>query len=291
MKAIIYITLFLSAHLCLSQDVSKTKYYLSNTKKLTDISVNASYVFEAPNKKYICFTDESVSQVYLAKMGAKAKPKLIFASPGCGYFPAWTKDSKSILMKSKTKMGNEIKNEAVEYVLNENKIVKRPDIDYRAIQSYTNAKSDSDPIVYINEKLQLIKKDPQSKEPIVLEDKQCYQPLLSPDKKKVAVHIGSEIWVYDMSKVEPPRKIGNGLVTSWSMDSRFLVGFVDSSADGHEMTNSELYLHDINNKKTYQLTDTKDVIELNPTFSQDGKKIYYTNHTDGSIIVSQLNGN
>ncbi|MGB3948374.1 MAG: hypothetical protein WBM13_10330, partial [Bacteroidia bacterium] len=231
-----------------------------------------------------------VSQVYLLKKGSKAKPKLIFSSPGCGYFPTWSDNSKSIFMKSKTKTGNEIKNEAVEYVLNSNKIVKRNDLDFRAIQSYSDAKSASS-IVYINEKLQLVKANKQTNEITVLENKACYQPIVSPDKNKVAVHIGNEIWVYDLTQQLAPQKIGSGLVTSWSVDSELLLGFVDMSNDGHEISNSELYIYDVRNQSTHQLTDTKDVIEVNPTFSTDGNKIYYINYTDGSIIVSQFKSN
>lgn len=288
MKTLIYLTLFLSGHFCLSQDGSKKKYYLSDNKIVPSINIKVSYVFESPDEKHICFSDENLSQVYIKETATKANPKLIFSSPGCGYFPTWTENSKSILMKSKTKSGNDIRNETVEYVLNGNKILKRTDIDYRAIQSYTNAKSDADPIIYINEKLQLIKRDEKSKEITVLEDKACYQPVLSPDKKKVAVHIGNEIWVYDITKKDKPQKVGNGLITSWSIDSKFLLGFVDISKDGHEISNSELYLYDIRNQTTYQLTNTKDVIEINPTFSRNGKKIYYINSKDGSIIISQF---
>lgn len=289
MRTIIYLTFFLSGHFCVSQISVKKKYYLSDNKIVPNISFKVSNVFESPDKKYICFSDENMGQVYIKETNASALPKLIFSSNGCGYFPAWTSGSKSILMKSKTHTVLEIKNEVVEYVIKTNKTLKRPDLDYRAIQSLNNSKSDTDPIIYINEKLQLINMDRKSKTITVLEGSQsCYQPILSPDKQKVAVHIGNEIWVYDINKKEKPQKIGFGLVTSWSVDSKFLLGFVDISNDGHQISNSELNLYDIQDQTTYQLTDTEDVIEMNPSFSQDGKKIYYINYKDGSINLSQL---
>ena len=286
MKRIIYITLFLSGNLCFSQNKVAKKYYLADSKTVPHIKSSVFNVLESPDKKSLCFSDESLSKVYLIKLTAGALPTLIYTSSGCGYFPAWTADSKSILMKSKAK---DYKNEVVEYVLSSNKIVKRPDLDFRAIQSYDNAKAAADPVIYINEKLQLIKTDKKSKLIVVLEaGKVCYQPILSPDKQKVAVHIGNEIWVYNINKEEKPRKIGNGLVTSWSIDSKFLLGFIDVSKDGHEISNSELYLFDVLTKNRHQLTDTEDAIEMNPTFSRDGKSIYYTNSKNGSIIISQL---
>ena len=94
-----------------------------------------------------------------------------------------------------------------------------------------------------------------------------------------------------MNKNEKPKKIGNGLITSWSKDSKFLLGFVDISKDGHEVSNSELYLYDVSGQAVYQLTNTEGVIEMNPAFSGDGSKIYYINSKDGSIIISQLKVN
>jgi len=285
MKTIIYVTLFLSGHFCFSQNSVEKKYVLSGSKTVPNIKGSMSYVFESPDKKYICFADESMSQVFIKKTTAKGLPKSIFSSPGCGYFPTWTSKSKSILMKSKSK---DFKNEAVEYVLSSNKIVNRPDLDFRAIQSL-NSQLDTDPVIYVNEKLQLIKTGRKSKEILVLEgNKVCYQPVLSPDKQKVAIHVGNEIWVYSVDQKEKPQKIGTGLVTSWSMDSKFLAGFVDVSKDGHEISNSELYLYDVVNKTTHQLTNTEGVIEMNPSFSHDGKSIYYINSMDGSIMISQL---
>lgn len=285
MKSIIYVALFLSGNFCFSQNSVEKKYVLSGSKTVPNIKGSMSCVFESPNRKYICFSDESMGQVFIKKTTAKGLPKSIFSSPGCGYFPTWTSNSKSILMKSKTK---DFKNEAVEYVLGSNKIVKRPDLDFRAIQSL-GSQLDTDPVIYVNDKLQLIKTGRKSKEIVVLEGtKVCYQPVLSPDKQKVAIHIGNEIWVYDISQKEKPQKIGNGLVTSWSMDSKFLAGFVDVSKDGHSISNSELYLYDVVNKTTHQLTNTEGVIEMNPSFSHDGKSIYYINSKDGSILISQL---
>lgn len=289
MKTIIYITLFLSGNFCFSQNLAEKKYYLSDTKVLSNIKPPASYVFESPDGKYICFSDENQGQLFIKKNTTNGLPKLFFSSNGCGYFPAWSSDSKSLFMKSKMQSGKEIKNETKQYVIKTNKIVKREDIDFRTIQSFNNIKSNTDPLVYINEKLQLIKTDRTSNINTVLEgNKICYQPVLSPNRQKVAVHIGNEIWVYDMNIKEKPRKIGNGLVTSWSLDSKILAGFIDVSEDGHQISNSELYLYDIQNQKTMQLTNTEDVIEMNPSFSQDGKKIYYINSKNGTIIISEL---
>lgn len=292
MKTLIYLTLFVYSQFCFSQSKVKKKYSLEGNKTVRNINIKVSYVFESPDTKYICFSDESLGKVYIKELGSNAEPKLIYTSNGCGYFPAWTANSSSIIMKSKTQSVKEVKNEAVEYIFKSNKIIKRADIDYRTIQSLTNSKSDFDPVIYINEKLQLVKMDRKSKAVTILEASQmCYQPVLAPDRQKVAVHIGNEIWVYDLNKNEKPKKIGNGLITSWSKDSKFLLGFVDISKDGHEVSNSELYLYDVSGQAVYQLTNTEGVIEMNPAFSGDGSKIYYINSKDGSIIISQLKVN
>jgi len=41
------------------------------------------------------------------------------------------------------------------------------------------------------------------------------------------------------------QKVGTGIATSWSADNQYILGFLDSSEDGHNVTNSELFLFDI----------------------------------------------
>lgn len=290
MKNILYLTLLLPI-LCFCQGNEK-KYVLSEPAIVPTGGNNASYVLESPDGKHLLFTNDNVSEVYLMSLTPDGKPALIFTSPGCGYFPAWSADSKKIFMRSKTQEGTAIKNEVVEYALVSGSIEKRPDLDFRVVQSLHNLKAGSDPVVFVNEKLQLVKTDLKKSFSVTLEaNKQCYQPILSPDRQKAAVHTGNEIWVYDLNNRTAPVKIGVGLAIAWSPDSKFLTGFLDESADGHEISNSELYLYDIAAMQTHPLTSSKDVAEMNPSFSSDGKTIYFTNYHDGSVYSARIKQN
>lgn len=252
----------------------------------------AYYVFPSPNGKYVCFSDQGLDNVYIKKMSffRTKKDELIYSATGSGYFPVWTPDSKSIIMRSKTQTNGNVKTETVSYVVDGEKIVNRSDIDYRAIQSYSISTSINDPIVYINEKLQLVLGRIGSNEVVILEsEKPCYQPLLSPDKSKVAVHIGSDIWIYDISRKTNSYMIGMGIVTSWSPDSKLLIGFLDSSDDGHQISNSELYIFDTERKKSHPITNSSDRIEVNPAFSNRGNKLYFIDIKSGSIMSLKFN--
>ena len=145
-------------------------------------------------------------------------------------------------------------------------------------------------VVYTNmTTLKIEAKDLISKKSWVItsEDGQYYNALLSPDGKKVAVHKGSDIYVYDINGNGKGQKIGTGIATSWSADNQHVLGFLDTSEDGHNVTNSELFLFDIKTLKSKKVTNTEVLLEMFPSFI--GKnKVLFTDDKTGAIYTAKL---
>lgn len=288
----IYISLLL-VHVSLSllaQTNKKLRPILCNTKALLSANNNDyGYVAESPNSNYLCFSTGKLNDVFLYDLTKKTKPKLIYSSKGSGYFPSWKSDGSGILMRTKNIDGVAYKTGVVEYQLAKNKVIPRKDLYAFNYQSAATVVKKEDPVIYINDKLQLVKSLIYGQLTKIIEEKQnCYQALLSPNKQKIAVHIGSNIWIYDITGKNKPINLGIGLVTGWSPNSNYLIGFKDESNDGHNVDNSELFLINLITNERTQLTTTKDKIEMNPSWSYDGKSIYFIDATKGAILKGTI---
>ena len=167
-----------------------------------------------------------------------------------------------------------------------------PEIDINMLSSYHGAAKNatSQIVVYTNmTTLKIEAKDLISKRSWVItsEEGQYYNALLSLDGKKVAVHKGSDIYVYEVNGKGKGQKIGTGIATSWSADNQHLLGFLDTSEDGHNVTNSELYLFDIKTLQSKKVTNTEVLLEMFPSFI--GKdKVLFTDDKTGAIYTAKL---
>lgn len=258
-----------------AQSKSQTIALDNTTLKQIQTFVSPQVFLESPDGKLAFYTDGKHNSIYVKKLGNNTKDKLVYTGNNCGYFASWASDSKHLYMRNKYKEGREYSVQSLQYTFATNQTKERPDIIPQSIIGNYMTESDFKKPVYINNQLQLAKQDVSKKEIILEKNQQCYQPILSPNKKLVAVHIGSQIWIYDVANVNKPYVLGEGLARSWSADSKYLIGHLDTSIDGHQMTGSELYVFDVATKKKMQLTNTKGVYETNPTFTADGTGIYY----------------
>ena len=128
-----------------------------------------------------------------------------------------------------------------------------------------------------------------SKSWVVTNDEgQFYNAILSHDGKKVAVHNGPNISVYNIDGSGIISKLGVGIATSWSKNDNYLLGFMDESSDGHEISNSDLYMFDVTKSTSKKITQTKDSFESDPSFFGTNMIIYADEKT-GQIFTSQIN--
>ncbi len=109
---------------------------------------------------------------------------------------------------------------------------------------------------------------------------------LSPDKSKVLFRfIGKGTYVTDLNKnIIFQTKSGN--YPQWSADGKWIV-YMNDEDDGHRVTSSDLITVHLETKKSLNLTQTKDKIELYPQWSPVNNEIIY--HTaSGNIELLKL---
>lgn len=265
---------------------------LKNTKTILSSKDGVQYVFESPTGNYLCYSSKDLNKVYLKKLGSKkTKDILIFSGSNCGYFPSWSKQGNRIYMRNKVKENKQRTVQTIVYNISTKKVSESSSIVPQSINGtlINDEKTEEHDYVYIDDKLQLIRYNSTLKQSQVLEkDKSCYQPIISPDKKKVAVHIGSDVWIYDIEGKKTPINLGLGLITSWSPNSIYLLGFIDESLDGHDVSNSDLYLYNIQSVTKLKITNTKNIFEMNPSWSSNGKHIYYIDSNTNNILKSDI---
>jgi Tol biopolymer transport system component len=286
MKTTLTIIALLLNALLLKAQVNKENIQLGVSKISAKPKGGAQYVFESPNANYICYSGNKLNNVYL-KSNTQKNSKLLFTGNNCGYMPSWNSTSNAIYMRNKYKQEGKYLIQTMVHDINTN-ITKQ--ITNILPQSINGAVVDPSLMVYINNKLQLVKYISEIKETVIIEkDKQCYQPILSPNKKLIAVHIGSEIWIYDAIGNNPAYSLGQGLANAWSPDSKYLLGHIDESKDGHEMSGSELFIYNVTSKTNTKITNTPTITELNPSWGYNGKYIYYINEKNGFIYTAPIN--
>jgi Tol biopolymer transport system component len=108
-------------------------------------------------------------------------------------------------------------------------------------------------------------------------------PSLSPDGKKILAHdmrIGSFICDLDGGNLV---KLGKCNYPQWTRDGKWIIYMTDKD-DGHTILSSDIFAISPATKKTVQLTNTKNVIELNPSCSPVENKITY-NTLSGEIYI------
>jgi Tol biopolymer transport system component len=110
---------------------------------------------------------------------------------------------------------------------------------------------------------------------------------LSPDGNKIAFEIiGGNMYVINIDGTGLTN-LGTGYRPSWSPGSNYIV-YMITEDDGHNILSSDLYLININGTEKTNLTNTNDIIEMNPDWSSDGNRIAYDVPEEGAIYVMDL---
>lgn len=242
----------------------------------------------SPDGNYALLTKEHYKGVYLLNL--KTEELLpISSGDGSGYAYSWNQNSTIFYFKEK-KNKEYFKDAKVKSYNLKSKVTKtEEDINQEFIASF-KGNSEQTIVVYTNlSTLKIEAKDLKTLKTWVVtnEEGQFYNALISHDGKKVAVHKGADIYLYNINGKESGIRIGTGLATSWSSDNKYLIGFLDESKDGHSISNSEILLFDVDNSKTIKLTSTENQFEMFPSFY--GKnKVLFSDEKTGKIFTSNL---
>ncbi|MEO0236102.1 MAG: hypothetical protein ABIM02_05185 [candidate division WOR-3 bacterium] len=108
-----------------------------------------------------------------------------------------------------------------------------------------------------------------------------FMPIISPDGNYIVYSkLGYGLYLYDIEKGNEIF-VSKGGNPSWRSDSKVFV-FSIVEDNGEDITGADLYVYRISDGKVIQLTHSRDVFELLPSFSPDGKKVVY-NTFEGKI--------
>jgi len=120
-------------------------------------------------------------------------------------------------------------------------------------------------------------------------DEKCLNMVVSPDRSKVAFEIlGGNLFVINLDgtgRID----LGRGYRPQWSPDSQRLV-YMITVDDGHQYLLSDIYTIKIDGTEKVRLTLTDDKLEMNPSWSPDGKKIVFDLLNEGAIYLIELIG-
>ena len=282
-KILLFILVISNSHSVFSQKI----------EKMNRVDVDGFYTnpIVSPDGKFALVTGHHFKGAYVLSLETNEIIQ-ISDKEGSGYGYSWDNNNEMVYFKQKEAKEYFSDSKVYSYSLKTKTTTLLPEIDINMLSSYHGEEKngESQIVVYTNmTTLKIEAKDLISKKSWVItsEEGQYYNALLSPDGKKVAVHNGSDIYIYDINANGKGQKIGTGIATSWSADNQHLLGFLDTSEDGHNVTNSELYLFDIKTLKSKKITNTEVLLEMFPSFISENK-VLFTDDKTGAIYSANL---
>ncbi len=109
----------------------------------------------------------------------------------------------------------------------------------------------------------------------------------SPDQSKVVFEVvGGNLYSMNIDGTNLV-DLGKGYRAKWSSDSKKLV-YMISEDDGYTITKSDIFIINADGTEKRNITNTPDIIEMNPCFSPDMKQVVFDVLNDGSIYLLNI---
>lgn len=281
------------------------------TGSLDDVSKNPVF---SPDGNYLAYTKAGYNGIFIYDINNKSFFQLT-DEPSAGFAFKWSSDSKHILTRTSryenlrrynsvkvfnvvTGEPNQLSAESANmpYLpewLPGNNLVLLPgqeSVDYFETGIGSNYSENEKPIVVYSFYDRIVVRNISKSSETTLQplnNQQYLNVTLSPDRSKIVFEVyGGNMFVMneDGSQLTD---LGIGYNPKWTFDSKQIV-FMITEDDGHNFTFSDIYLINSDGSNKRNITNTKDVIELNPSISPDGRTLAYESYTDGAIYLMNL---
>jgi Tol biopolymer transport system component len=111
--------------------------------------------------------------------------------------------------------------------------------------------------------------------------------VISPDRRKMAFEVyGGNMYVMNVDGTGLT-DLGVGYRPQWCPDGEYLA-YMITEDDGYRFTQSDIYTIKIDGSDKTNLTNTNDILEMNPSWSPEGNRIVFDNYNEGSIYVVEV---
>lgn len=270
----------------------------------------------SPNGSQIAFTQSNYQGLWVMNPDG-SNIKQLSDEPAAGYGFQWSSDSRAIVSRVAKFEGRYRYNAIKLFDLEQNKTQLLT--DYRTLMPGLPHWADADEKVYMfgrgklevfdsNKKATALKKTTASEQICFLKNDHIavgnvttkkymvYEPVkggqyinlvVSPDASKAAFEvIGGNLHVMNIDGTGLV-DLGRGHRPQWSPDSQYLI-FMITTDDGYRFLSSDLYTIKIDGSEKSQLTFTPDILEMNPSWSPDGKKITFDVMDEGIIYLLEI---
>lgn len=290
------------------------KLSVVETVRITDKSQGEFYFPKAtPDGSKIFFTSASYNGLWYYDLASK-KVVPFTSERGAGYNFTFSNDSKSVfyrvsnfgktgLRESQTIFQKNIQtsqkqtlesarelstptvlaSNKVAYLANNNVVLKS---DGTSLKKNAKSQAVSETVAYIdNENIVLYTKGIK-KVLAPLGEGSYLWPSVSPDGTKLLFTVaGRGTYVSDLQG-NVLVKLGYAHAPQWSPDGKWITYMVDTD-NGLAITGSDIFAVSTDGTQKYQLTDTKDLYEMYPEWTNDGNGIVF--HSDeGNIYLMKL---
>ena len=268
----------------------------------------------SPDGEKIAYTQSGYQGIWIYDFSSKSS-KQITDEPAAGFGFKWSSDSQSILCRV-AKFEEKKRLNAVK-IFDVNTDYSIQLTDYRTMMPYLPDWSDGDSKVilpskegvevYNSRKLNksvsptdevkvfnkynnIVTRDSKTGTEKILKpinDAQILSIASSRDQNKVVFEVmGGNMYSMNINGTNLI-DLGKGNRPSWSSDSKKII-FMITEDDGHEFTASDIFIINADGTQIINLTNTDDIMEMNPCFSPDGKSVVFDSYSDGSIYLINI---
>ncbi len=268
----------------------------------------------SPDGNYLAFTQDNYTGIQVLNISS-GQVKIITDEPA-GFGFSWSPDSKYILTRT-AKFKNNKRTDAVktfnvrtnestiisDYQSNLNSlpqwsgngkyvvIAQKNELKKTIVRGFENERDelirDETTLILDGTRLAICNADNQLKYITPIKDAEYLNLALSPDKSMAAFEVyGGNLYVMKANG-NGLTDLGKGERPAWSPDGKY-IAYTITTDDGHKYISSEIYKVKSDGTEKLQITNTSDILEMNPCWSPDGKKIVFNDVKSGAIYSIEL---